>query len=67
VAAGLIGVVIGATSSEPLDLAVAVARGWHVTVFVPGTAGVLLLFAGAAMLMVAVIRARRSARGPQAN
>jgi hypothetical protein len=68
VVAGLVAVGIGANTSEPLDLAVAVAPGWHVTVFVPGTAtGVLLLLAGAVTLVVSAVRARRAARGPQAN
>ena len=63
VAAGLVAVGIDATTSEPLDLAVAVARGWHVAVPVPGTVtGVVLLLAGAAMLVISAFRARRSAR-----
>ena len=60
-AAGLVGVGIGANTSEPLDVAIAIARGWHVTVFAPATmAGVLSVLAGAAMLVVAAFRARRS-------
>ena len=65
-AAGVVGVGIGAITSEPLDLAI--ARGWHVTVFAPGTvAGVLSVLAGAAILAVAAFRARRSARSRAAG
>ena len=64
VAAGLVAIGVGAIASPSLDLAL--AGGWHATVFAPAV-GIPLVIAGAAVLVVAALRRRATGTQPSAR